>query len=172
MHVRVSASVSQNCNVHLSSLSPVTDVFESKTVAHTVYDDLNVQAVFSAAQFADVFSCLSIADARRSIRVNHSIPQNELFRHNPIMFPRKLSETAPTAANGAQLDEYETNFEISDSSYGKDSVKLLHVQRHGQLHHIKEFEVNTHLKLYSKKDYLHGKCSFSIQMHRAFIFAR
>lgn len=72
------------------------------------------------------------------------------------MFPRKLNETA-TAFNGdRQTDDYESNYEISDSGYGKDSVKLLHVQRHGQLHHIKEFEVNTHLKLFSTKDYLHG----------------
>lgn len=72
------------------------------------------------------------------------------------MFPRKLHETSVAGANAARDEEYESNYEISDSGYGKDSVKLLHVQRHGQLHHIKEFEVNTHLKLYSKKDYLHG----------------
>lgn len=74
------------------------------------------------------------------------------------MFPRKLND-APNqhdSVRHAAAEEYESNYEISDSGYGKDSVKLLHLQRHGQLHHIKEFEVNTHLKLYSKKDYLHG----------------
>lgn len=72
------------------------------------------------------------------------------------MFPRKLNETATAFNSGRQTDDYESNYEISDSGYGKDSVKLLHVQRQGQLHHIKEFEVNTHLKLFSTKDYLHG----------------
>lgn len=71
------------------------------------------------------------------------------------MFPRRLDE--PVAhQNGPLLDDYEANYEISDSGYGKDSVKLLHVQRHGKVHHIKEFEVNSHLKLYTKKDYLQG----------------
>lgn len=72
------------------------------------------------------------------------------------MFPRRLDEPAPVAKNGP-LDDYEANYEISDSGYGKDSVKLLHVARHGKVHHIKEFEVNSHLKLYTKKDYLQGK---------------
>lgn len=69
------------------------------------------------------------------------------------MFPRRLDEPVPKKG---PLDDYEANYELSDSGYGKDSVKLLHVQRHGKVHHIKEFEVNSHLKLYSNKDYLQG----------------
>lgn len=72
------------------------------------------------------------------------------------MFPRKLDETNKST-DGGPHDDYESNYEITDSGYGKDSVKLLHVTRQGSLHHIKEFEVNSHLKLYSKKDYLQGR---------------
>lgn len=53
-------------------------------------------------------------------------------------------------------NDFTSSYEISDKGYGKDNVKILHVQREGALHKIKEFEVNTHLKLYSSKDYLHG----------------
>jgi urate oxidase len=52
-----------------------------------------------------------------------------------------------------------SNYTISDHGYGKDAVKVLHVQRNGPVHTIKEFEVCTHLKLFSKKDYLLGNNS-------------
>lgn len=74
------------------------------------------------------------------------------------MFPRKLVN-AEVSLN----DKYNIGREyvISDSGYGKDHVKILHVQREGNVHHVKEFEVNTHLKLFSKKDYLEGKLTFT-----------
>lgn len=40
--------------------------------------------------------------------------------------------------------------------YGKSSVKLLYVRREGQVHSIKEYEVDTQLTLASDKDYLVG----------------
>lgn len=70
------------------------------------------------------------------------------------MFPRKLDNSNKFSENEG---EFVSEYEISDSSYGKDNVKLLHIERNGAVHNIKEFEVNTHLKLYSKKDYLNGK---------------
>lgn len=74
------------------------------------------------------------------------------------MFPRKL---VAAAADHHSLRSpgaaYKHEFQISDTGYGKDHVKMLHVRREGNVHFIKEFEVNTHLKLYSKKDYLNGK---------------
>lgn len=51
-------------------------------------------------------------------------------------------------------------YTISDHGYGKDAVKVLHVERNGPVHTIKEFEVGTHLKLYSTKDYLQGKAKY------------
>ncbi|XP_068141669.1 uricase [Drosophila tropicalis] len=50
-------------------------------------------------------------------------------------------------------------YEITDHGYGKDAVKVLHVSRQGPVHTIHEFEVGTHLKLYSKKDYYQGNNS-------------
>lgn len=78
------------------------------------------------------------------------------------MFPRKLDANVPAViTNGGKAvlenDEFEANYEISDSGYGKNFVKIMHVERDGLTHNIKEFEVNTHLKLYSKKDYFNGK---------------
>lgn len=77
------------------------------------------------------------------------------------MFPRKLT-SAPVEHSSLKTSAGDVHheFEISDTGYGKDHVKILHVRREGNVHYIKEFEVNTHLKLYSKKDYLNGKyCS-------------
>ena len=40
-----------------------------------------------------------------------------------------------------------------DRSYGKAFVKLLHVKRDGNVHHIREYEVSTLITLNSEKDY-------------------
>ncbi|CAH1786253.1 unnamed protein product [Owenia fusiformis] len=40
--------------------------------------------------------------------------------------------------------------------YGKNFVRVLHVTRTGNIHHVKELEVNTQLSLYSDKDYTHA----------------
>ncbi|XP_037822349.1 uricase [Lucilia sericata] len=71
------------------------------------------------------------------------------------MFARPLQR--PSGKGTPQQDrEAPHQYTISDHGYGKDSVKVLHVKRDGPVHSIKEFEVGTHLKLYSKKDYFHG----------------
>lgn len=90
------------------------------------------------------------------------------------MFPRKLTSAAELSLKTMGQTSYE--YEISDSGYGKDHVKILHVRRDGAVHHIKEFEVNTHLKLYSKKDYMHGKCAhhpgYQLENHfRLYLFS-
>lgn len=72
---------------------------------------------------------------------------------------------------GIQSDEGQVisqNFKISNYGYGKDSVKVLHVERNGLVHSIKEFEVGTKLKLSSQKDYLQGT-SFQLVVHISFI---
>lgn len=83
------------------------------------------------------------------------------------MFPRKLTN-AVEHKTGLKAGEngFKIQFEISDTGYGKDHVKILHVRREGNVHHIKEFEVNTHLKLYSKKDYLNGMYNYGYN-HRS-----
>lgn len=48
-------------------------------------------------------------------------------------------------------------YELGAHGYGKNSVKLLHVRRNGDYHHeIREYEVDTHLRLNTQKDYLIG----------------
>lgn len=78
------------------------------------------------------------------------------------MFPRKLDNNA-RMHHDDDTGEFVSEYQITDSGYGKDNVKLLHIERNGAVHNIKEFEVNTHLKLYSKKDYLSGKLKQVIQ---------
>lgn len=75
------------------------------------------------------------------------------------MFPRKLDSLKKHVESDG---EFVSEYQITDSGYGKDNVKLLHIERNGTVHNIKEFEVNTHLKLYSKKDYLNGNCNMQI----------
>lgn len=48
------------------------------------------------------------------------------------------------------------NYEFGKYGYGKNHVKLLHVHRQGSHHTIREYEVDTHLKLRSQSDYLEG----------------
>jgi len=53
-------------------------------------------------------------------------------------------------------EESEVPYELAQYGYGKNSVKLLHVRRDGPFHTIREYEVSTHLKLLSKKDFMAG----------------
>lgn len=68
------------------------------------------------------------------------------------MFPQKIRK--PENSNGAPI--MDGRYVLSDHSYGKNSVKILYVERKGPVHVIKELEVNTHLKLKSYQDYTHG----------------
>ncbi|XP_030563866.1 uricase-like [Drosophila novamexicana] len=47
-------------------------------------------------------------------------------------------------------------YKILNKGYGKDAFKLMYVKRNGSVHSIQEFEMSTHLKLSSSKDYLYG----------------
>ncbi|XP_055853017.1 uricase [Episyrphus balteatus] len=70
------------------------------------------------------------------------------------MFAHKLFKG--TQANSQADVSADPNYCIVDHGYGKDAVKLLHVLRNGPAHTIKEFEIGTHLKLNTQKDYLKG----------------
>ena len=52
------------------------------------------------------------------------------------------------------------NVKFIDRSYGKASVKMLHVVRDGNLHSIKEYEVTTLITLASDKDFTHVRFFF------------
>lgn len=103
-------------------------------------------------------STKKVVGAVRSPTVQTSI-QLKTRRKTPAtlkMFPRKLDHKDEIHGAGPN-SEYVSHYEISDCGYGKDNVKILHLERIGGVHNIKEMEVSTHLKLYSKKDYLNGK---------------
>ena len=51
-------------------------------------------------------------------------------------------------------------YHFIDRKYGKYWVKLLHVNREGAKHSIREYEVNTLLTLDSDKDYTHVRNFF------------
>ena len=56
----------------------------------------------------------------------------EIKTNNNTMFPRVLDNTRNIASlPPAVSDDYESHYEISDSGYGKDNVKILHIQRNG-----------------------------------------
>lgn len=47
-------------------------------------------------------------------------------------------------------------FIADETYYGKSGVRLLRMRKEGNVHHIKEIEVNVHLSLASKKDFERG----------------
>lgn len=47
-------------------------------------------------------------------------------------------------------------YEFGEYGYGKNSVKLLHVERCDPRHTVREYEVDVHLKLNNRLDYLEG----------------
>uniref|UniRef100_A0A8D1J7A0 Uricase n=1 Tax=Sus scrofa TaxID=9823 RepID=A0A8D1J7A0_PIG len=56
----------------------------------------------------------------------------------------------------ALLDKENDEVEFVRTGYGKDMIKVLHIQRDGKYHSIKEVATSVQLTLSSKKDYLHG----------------
>lgn len=72
------------------------------------------------------------------------------------MISRKLLSENVAVRSSESSDEYS----ISSYGYGKDYVKILHVKRDGLVHTVNEFEVSTHLKLASKKDWFKGMSHF------------
>ncbi|EDV93228.1 uricase [Drosophila grimshawi] len=72
------------------------------------------------------------------------------------MFPSPLQNYTKLNAPTAFSHEQQSPYEIVSKSYGKDAVKVLHVNRRGPVHTIQELEVGTHLKLNSNKDYVLG----------------
>lgn len=58
--------------------------------------------------------------------------------------------------NSHEEKENKGGYELGQYGYGKNYVKLLHVRREGRFHTIREYEVDTHLKLQSKKDFIAG----------------
>nr|CAD7570541.1 unnamed protein product [Timema californicum] len=81
-----------------------------------------------------------------------------------MLTPKLVSGTS-TAAYSPTEEEPDSDYTKSESNeeyqltnhgYGKNSVKVLHVHREGARHTIREYEVDTRLRLHSNKDYLTG----------------
>lgn len=70
------------------------------------------------------------------------------------MFARSLRQESNATVDVGH--KFSSEYAISDQGYGKNNVKVLHITRNGPVHSIKEFEVDTHLKLYTQKDYFEG----------------
>lgn len=70
----------------------------------------------------------------------------------------RTNGTVHTNGNGNGSLDYinREHYQFGKYGYGKNHVKLLHVFRNGPVHTIREFEVDTHLKLSTQKDYLDG----------------
>lgn len=68
----------------------------------------------------------------------------------------KNGTTATKPPTGSLDHVNRDNYKFGNYGYGKNHVKLLHVHRSGPFHTIREFEVDTHLRLSTQKDYLDG----------------
>lgn len=72
----------------------------------------------------------------------------------------KTSSNASWTSSKESAEHYEyvnrKDYAFGNYGYGKNSVKLLHVDKSGPKHSIKEYEVDVHLKLSTQIDYLQG----------------
>ncbi|KAH8418061.1 hypothetical protein KR222_011380 [Zaprionus bogoriensis] len=68
----------------------------------------------------------------------------------PLRQPKSSNSTSSEAADPSQP------YELTNKGYGKESVKLMHINRQGPYHTIQEFEISTHMKLKGNREYLSG----------------
>lgn len=67
------------------------------------------------------------------------------------------NETFKWQINSEGKFAFRDEYELGAYGYGKNNVKLLYVRRSDELRHeIREYEVDTHLRLSSQRDYLEG----------------
>lgn len=81
-----------------------------------------------------------------------SVPEKPKKSAKPSRDGHNRVYTQSTSAKETLSEDYE----LAEYGYGKNHVKLLHVHRDGPVHTIREYEVDTQLKLDSTKDYLEG----------------
>ncbi|KAK2491073.1 hypothetical protein MC885_011968 [Smutsia gigantea] len=73
-----------------------------------------------------------------------------------------ILETTSEVEGQEKMAHYHNDHKKNDevefvrTGYGKDMVKVLHIQRDGKYHSIKEVATSVQLTLSSKKDYMHG----------------
>ncbi|XP_046604326.1 uricase [Neodiprion virginianus] len=93
---------------------------------------------------------LGLMNCRRSgpPRLASSRVSDEVSSSGPI------TEVQPNLS--ATRDAGREKYQLGSYGYGKNHVKLLYVHRDGSHHEIREYEVDTHLRLSTLKDYLEG----------------
>ncbi|XP_015591878.1 uricase [Cephus cinctus] len=92
-----------------------------------------------------------IPEGKLSLMKNNDALGKNIDFGKPVLY-RNGIQPNPIASRDDGRDKYE----LGSYGYGKSSVKLLHVHRDGAYHDIREYEVDTHLRLNSQKDYLEG----------------
>ncbi|XP_059771428.1 uricase [Balaenoptera ricei] len=97
-----------------------------------------------------------------NILTTHASDQIKMLQASvlPKLFFPILETESEVEGKGkmAHFHDYKKNDEVElvRTGYGKDMVKILHIQRDGKYHSIKEVATSVQLTLRSKKDYLHG----------------
>ncbi|XP_025831149.1 uricase [Agrilus planipennis] len=72
-------------------------------------------------------------------------------------YEHKVSNINALSKENDSIDNFKADkYMFGNYGYGKNSVKLLHVSRDGPKHTIKEYEVDTHLRLSTTDDYVDG----------------
>lgn len=69
----------------------------------------------------------------------------------PLRQPKSASKPTPSTTIDATQP-----YELTGKGYGKEFIKLMYISREGPYHTIQEFEISTHLKLLSDREYLSG----------------
>ncbi|XP_012262483.2 uricase [Athalia rosae] len=106
---------------------------------------------------------LGLMNGRRSGFTNLSSSSSS-SRSSRGIYPRHLTDEGLASPGKTEVqpnlsatkDAARENYELASYGYGKNHVKLLYVHRDGARHEIREYEVDTHLRLETQKDYLEG----------------
>lgn len=70
--------------------------------------------------------------------------------------PHNFHDEGTGGSETWKVREDTSGYELAKYGYGKNGIKLLHVHRDGAFHTIREYEVSTHLRLNTQKDFLVG----------------
>ncbi|XP_077274258.1 uricase-like [Temnothorax americanus] len=85
------------------------------------------------------------------------MPSDDKYSFSRPMRDGESSRSARNVRVNISENEKRGEYELGACGYGKNNVKLLYVRRSDELRHeIREYEVDTHLRLSSQRDYLEG----------------
>ncbi|XP_071629829.1 uricase-like [Temnothorax longispinosus] len=85
------------------------------------------------------------------------MPSDDKYSFSRPMRDRESARSARDVRVNISENDKRGEYELGACGYGKNNVKLLYVRRSDELRHeIREYEVDTHLRLSSQRDYLEG----------------